>query len=114
MGVAHRNSSKIGRIISPSAFSVKPPRMPGSQNIVGPMVSKLRNERGWTQAVLTARCARVGWDIHDSTIGKIEAGHRCVTDQEIVFLAEALEIDVRDLFPFPPKAARSAPTRSAK
>ena len=73
--------------------------MPALQNIVGPIVRKLRYQRGWTQAMLTARCARAGWDIHDSTIGKIEAGYRGVSDRELVFLAEALGAKLQDLFP---------------
>jgi len=33
------------------------------QNIVGPVVRKIRYGKGWTQAMLAARCARAGWDI---------------------------------------------------
>jgi transcriptional regulator with XRE-family HTH domain len=73
--------------------------MAASQNIVGPAVRKIRYQRGWTQAILTARCARVGWDVHQSTIGKIEAQYRGVSDREIVFIAQALEVRVQDLFP---------------
>lgn len=73
--------------------------MPALQNLVGPAVRKLRYRRGWTQAILTARCARAGWDIHDSTIGKIESQFRCVSDKELIFLAQALEVKLQDLFP---------------
>ena len=52
-----------------------------------------------TQAMLTARCCRVGWDIGENTIAKIEAQIRCVTDTEIVFLAKALRVPVREIFP---------------
>ena len=50
-------------------------------------------------ATLTARCARLGWDIHENTIAKIEAQIRCVTDQESVLLARALGVSLLDVFP---------------
>ena len=50
-------------------------------------------------AMLTARCARLGWDIHESTIAKIEAQIRCVTDRESLLLARALGVSLLDVFP---------------
>jgi transcriptional regulator with XRE-family HTH domain len=73
--------------------------MASSQNIVGPIVRRIRYQKGWTQAMLTARCARVGWDVGENTIAKIEARIRCVTDDELVHLARALEVNIQDLFP---------------
>ena len=70
------------------------------QNVIGPVVQKIRYGKGWTQAMLSARCARVGWDISENTISKIEARVRCVTDSEIVFLAQALKVKEQELFPF--------------
>lgn len=70
-----------------------------TQNVVGPVIRRIRYQRGMTQAMLTARCCRVGWDVGDSTIAKIEAQLRCVTDQEAVFLAKALGVPVQSLFP---------------
>jgi len=67
------------------------------QNVVGPMVAKLRNQHGWTQAMLAARCARIGWDVGDNLIAKVEAQIRCVTDFELIFLARALGVEVQDL-----------------
>ncbi len=52
--------------------------------------------------MLAARCARVGWDIGENTISKIEAQVRCVTDSEIVFLAQTLKVKEQELFPVPP------------
>lgn len=70
-----------------------------TQNLIGPVIRKLRYGRGLTQAMLTARCSRVGWDVGENTIAKIEAQIRCVTDREIVFLAKALHVPVQNLFP---------------
>ena len=69
------------------------------QNIVGPIVRKIRYGKGWTQAMLSARCARAGWDIGENTISKIEAQLRCVTDEELFFLAKALNVKEQELFP---------------
>lgn len=71
------------------------------------MIAKLRYQRGWTQAMLTARCARIGWNIGDSLIAKIEAQIRCVTDMELIYLAKALGVDVQEFFP--PGLRRSRP-----
>jgi ribosome-binding protein aMBF1 (putative translation factor) len=71
------------------------------QNIVGPVVRKIRYGKDWTQAMLAARCARVGWNIGENTISKIEAQVRCVTDSEITFLARALKVKEQELFPLP-------------
>ena len=38
-------------------------------------------------------------DIGENTISKIEAQVRCVTDSEIVFLAQALKVREQELFP---------------
>jgi DNA-binding XRE family transcriptional regulator len=77
--------------------------MPSRQNVIGPTVRKLRYERGWTQAMLTGRCAGIGWHINENTIAKIEAGFRCVSDMELVFLAQALGVKLHDLFPNEPQ-----------
>jgi hypothetical protein len=69
------------------------------QNIVGPTIRKLRYRHGWTQAVLTARCQRLGWDMADSTIAKIESQIRCVSDREVLYLAKALRVRLKDVFP---------------
>jgi DNA-binding XRE family transcriptional regulator len=70
------------------------------KNIIGPAIRKLRYQRGMTQAMLTARCSGVGWDVSENTIAKIEAQIRCVTDGEILFLAKALRVKVQDVFQF--------------
>jgi transcriptional regulator with XRE-family HTH domain len=70
-----------------------------AQNIVGPVVRRVRYSKGWTQAMLAARCSRTGWDVGENTISKIEAQIRCVTDQELVYLARALSVKEQDLLP---------------
>ena len=72
---------------------------PARQNVVGPTIRRLRYQRGLTQAMLTARCNRIGWDIGESTIAKIEAQIRCVADRELMYLARALKVRIGDMFP---------------
>ena len=68
-------------------------------NIIGKQVSRLRNGLDLSQEDLSARCQRQGLDISRGTLAKIEAGVRCVSDEELLLLAKALEVSVSDLFP---------------
>ena len=68
-------------------------------NVTGKQVSRLRNQLDLSQEQLSAKCQRVGLDISRGTLAKIEAGVRCVSDQEALLLAQALGVGVADLFP---------------
>ena len=74
-------------------------KMPSAQNIVGTQLKTLRREQGLTQAMLAARCGRLGWDIGENTVTKIETHVRCVTDFEIVCIAKALDVSPEALLP---------------
>jgi transcriptional regulator with XRE-family HTH domain len=69
------------------------------KNIVGPQVRQFRYQQGLTQEALAARCQRLEFDLSRATLSKIEAELRCVTDQELVMLAQALEVPLWRLFP---------------
>ena len=81
------------------------PKQKKSQNIVGPQIKKLRYQQGLTQELFAARCSVLGLELSRATLSKIEAQLRCVTDSELVMLAEALRVDAA--FLLPPKRARS-------
>ena len=68
-------------------------------NVTGRQIAKLRAQNGLSQDGLAGRCQRAGWDISRGTLAKIEAGIRCVSDQEALLLAQALGVSVSDLFP---------------
>ena len=68
-------------------------------NVTGKQVSRLRNQLGLSQDQLSAKCQRVGLDISRGTLAKMEAGVRCISDQEALLLAQALGVGVADLFP---------------
>ena len=68
------------------------------QNLVGPVVRKLRDQQGMTQEMLAARCTVMGFEVSRGTLAKIEAELRCVTDKELVILAKALKVGIAELF----------------
>jgi len=76
------------------------------QNIVGPQIRKLRYQQGLTQEMFAARCSIQGWDLSRATLSKIEAQLRCVTDAELVILANALKVNVDAVLPTRKKHAR--------
>ena len=69
------------------------------RNAIGPQVRKLRVERGWTQDQLAAKIQLAGLEFDRVTVAKVESQIRSVYDFEVVVLAEALEIEPRDLLP---------------
>ena len=73
--------------------------MEKKQNIVGLTVQKLRYQQELTQDLLAARCATHGWDVSRGTLAKIEAGVRCVTDDELLILSKALRVQIAALYP---------------
>lgn len=74
------------------------------RNVVGPQVRRLRYQQGLTQQLFAARCSILGLELSRATLSKIEAQLRCVSDSELMILAEALRVDVPELLP--PKIAR--------
>jgi transcriptional regulator with XRE-family HTH domain len=76
------------------------------QNIVGPQIRKLRDQRGLTQEMFAARCSVLGLELSRATLSKIEAQLRCVADFELVVLAEALKVEVPALLPKKPTRPR--------
>ena len=73
--------------------------MPRPKNIVGPQVRRFRDQRGWSQAVLAAKCQMAGWDISRSIVAAIEGRVRWVGDFELMMLAKILRTNPLDLLP---------------
>lgn len=67
-------------------------------NVIGPKVKEIRASKRMTQEALAARCNISNWDISRSTLAKIEAQVRKVTDSEVAVLAKALKVDIKDLY----------------
>ena len=76
--------------------------MTKDQNIIGERLRIIRKGKKIKQDQLAARCYRLGWDITENTITKIENKFRCVTDRELIILIRALRVKFRDFFPDQP------------
>lgn len=70
----------------------------GNMNIIGPRVHQLRESQNLTQGELAARCNLIGWNISRGTLAKIEAQVRRITDAEVALLAQALKVDISELY----------------
>ena len=69
------------------------------KNIVGPQVRKRRYSLGLKQADLAARLQILGWEIDRAGVSKIESQFIWVSDFEMLYLSEALKIEVTQLLP---------------
>lgn len=72
------------------------------QNIIGPVVRRLRMEAGLSQEALAARLQVAGWDLTRGGLSKIEARLRRVNDAELLVLAKVLKCTVAELYPAKP------------
>ena len=62
-------------------------------------MAALRRAQGLSQDALAARCARLGWDLTENGVTKIETQVRCVSDGELFKLARALRVRLIELVP---------------
>jgi len=68
-------------------------------NLAGPRIRQIRNQQGLSQEMLSARCEARGLILSRSTLAKIEIQVRCLTDTELLMLAEVLRVKVKEFFP---------------
>jgi len=71
----------------------------GYLNLVGPQVRRLRYQKGWSQNNLAIRLQLAGLDKDRSGVGKIESRLVHVSDFELLYLREVLEVELTDLYP---------------
>ena len=69
------------------------------KNIVGPQVRKIRYQRGLKQRELAAKLEVAGWRIDRAGVAKIEARLIKVSDYQQIYLANALQATLEELFP---------------
>jgi transcriptional regulator with XRE-family HTH domain len=67
------------------------------KNICGPQIARLRNQLGWSQTDLAAKCQLIGWDVSRDIIARIEGQVRWVGDFELSLLARALQAPILEL-----------------
>ena len=69
----------------------------GENNICGKKVAETRKKLKKSQRELADSLQLLGLDVDKNAIQRIESGKRFVTDIEIVYLSQALNISVNDL-----------------
>ena len=67
-------------------------------NLIGNNLKKLRQERGWSQQLLSDKLETVAVYICRGSISRIEDKQRTVTDIELYGLASVLGGSISDLF----------------
>lgn len=82
----------------------------GPERRLGAKVRELRRERGWSQEDLARRLDAFGYQMHQTTVAKLEAGERPIRVNELAALAVILEVTaaelIADLSLVPPDVAR--------
>lgn len=68
------------------------------KNAVGPRIQALRDRHGLSQAELAERLCVLGWQINVGVISEIESQRRPLNDAEVLLLADALAVDLNDVF----------------
>ncbi|WP_350545230.1 MULTISPECIES: helix-turn-helix transcriptional regulator [unclassified Pseudoalteromonas] len=58
----------------------------------------IRENKGWTQEQLAAKCNLIDWEISRSTLAKIESNVRGVTDIEVSYFSLVLDVEIAILF----------------
>ncbi len=69
-------------------------------NLIGPKIKQVREAQNLTQEELAARCNIQGWDISRSILAKMESQVRRVTDKEAAMMANALGVDINELYSY--------------
>ena len=69
------------------------------KNVVEPQVRKRRRNLDLKQTNLAARLQILGWEIDRAGVSKIESQFTWVSDFEMLYLSEALKIEVTALLP---------------
>ena len=67
-------------------------------NVTGKNINKIRKEKNITQEELCARMQIMNYQINRSDISKLENGKRFIADFEVVGFANALKVNILDLF----------------
>ena len=69
--------------------------------LVGETVAELRKARGWSQSELAQHLEPFGFDMHQTTIAKLEGGGRPIRINEAAAIAEVFGVRFMDLLPVP-------------
>ena len=74
--------------------------MPHDKNVIGRIVSRMRYQRGWSQAQLVTELHLIGnINMTREILANIETLRSPATDMQIEFFAEVFEVVEQDFFP---------------
>jgi transcriptional regulator with XRE-family HTH domain len=79
---------------------------PKNANLIGRNVARFRYQHGWTQNMLVAKIQIRGCYMTRNILVNIENLRTSAKDKQIAFLAEALGVEINDLFPQKQPVAR--------
>src|SRR5438105_226090 len=68
-------------------------------NVVGPIVRKLRTQKGWSQEQLAVKLQLAGWDMSRNAVTTLENQQRRIPDLELLVVSRVLGVRTDDLFP---------------
>ena len=69
-----------------------------NKNLIGKNLKKLRRKLKISQQALSAKLELLGVYVCRGSISRIEDGSRTVTDIELFAIADALDVDPKDLY----------------
>ena len=70
----------------------------GKNNVCGNKIAILRKEMKISQRILADKLQLIGLDVDKNAIQRMESGQRFITDIELIYLAEALNTTISELF----------------
>ena len=70
----------------------------GELNLIGKQVETLRKARNIKQKDFIAQLQLAGLDINPTSYSKLEGQIRIASDNEVFYIAQALNVDIKELF----------------
>lgn len=67
-------------------------------NAIGKNIKRIRERKQLTQEQLAARLSTLGWEVDRFLVSKIERGERQITDMQVILIADALQVKLKELF----------------
>jgi len=69
-------------------------------NVVGPQIRRLRSQRGWSQNDFAIKLQILGMEeASRCKVSKIESRLVWIADDDLIFLARALGVNIEELYP---------------
>lgn len=70
----------------------------GNRNMIGPNIVKIRQEKNLGQGELVRLIQAAGYGINQAKLSRIEGSKVAVTDKDILAIAQALNVNIDELF----------------